>query len=158
MANERSTRTQLGWREWVALPELEIPAVKAKLDTGARTSALHAFYTEPFDNGSRLRFGVHPLQRRLDLVIECEAEIVDHRLVSDSGGRREHRYIIETELRLGERVRRIELSLADRESMAFRMLLGRTALRGWSLVDPKASYRAGRSLARSYPPRRRRGE
>ena len=136
----------VGWREWVAIPALNLPAIKAKVDTGARTSALHAFYLEPFSvNGvERIRFGVHPVQRRKDIVVECEADILDRRAVTDSGGHRETRYTIEVEILLGGEQWPIEMTLTDRDTMQFRMLLGRTALRGRTLVDPTRSYRTGR--------------
>ncbi len=135
----------LGWREWLALPGLQIPAIKAKIDTGARTSALHAFFVEPFekDNVPMVRFGVHPLQKRADLEIICEAPIKDYRPVSDSGGHREMRYVIETEFVLGALSRRIEITLTNRDNMKFRMLLGRTALKGIT-ISPDKSYLMGR--------------
>jgi len=135
----------LGWREWLALPGLQIPAIKAKIDTGARTSALHAFFVEPFekDNVPVVRFGVHPLQKRADLEIICEAPIKDYRPVSDSGGHREMRYVIETEFVLGALTRRIQITLTNRDNMKFRMLLGRTALKGIT-ISPDKSYLMGR--------------
>ena len=135
----------IGWREWLALPELQIPAIKAKIDTGARTSALHAFFVEPFakDGLQMVRFGVHPLQKRLDLGIVCEAPVKDYRSVSDSGGHREMRYVIETEICLGDRTVRAEVTLTNRDNMKFRMLLGRTAMEGMS-VFPDKSYLMGR--------------
>ncbi|MEY6431595.1 RimK/LysX family protein [Thioalkalicoccus limnaeus] len=136
----------LGWREWVALPELGLPAIKAKVDTGARTSTLHAFYVEPFrSKGADLvRFGVHPLQRRTDILIHCEARIRDRRLVTDSGGHREQRYVIKTPLRIAGLSWPIEVTLTNRETMLFRMLVGRTAMVGRVLVDPARSFLTGR--------------
>lgn len=145
----------IGWREWLALPMLQIPAIKAKIDTGARTSALHAFFVEPFErNGIQmLRFGVHPLQKRLDLEIICEAPVKDYRAVSDSGGHREMRYVIETEVVLGDLKKRIEMTLTNRDNMKFRMLLGRTAMAGMSVL-PDRSYLTGR-IKYKYSPRKR---
>jgi hypothetical protein len=135
----------IGWREWLALPELGIPAIKAKIDTGARTSALHAFFVEPFikDGTQMVRFGVHPLQKRLDLEIVCEAPVKDYRSVSDSGGHREMRYVIETDICFGDRTLRAELTLTNRDNMRFRMLLGRTAMAEMSVL-PDKSYLTGR--------------
>jgi ribosomal protein S6--L-glutamate ligase len=132
----------LGWQEWVALPELGLDAIKAKVDTGARTSALHAFYVEPFGpaRARKVRFGVHPLPRRRDLAIECTAPVVDCREVTSSNGERERRYVIETAIRIGERQWPIEVTLANRDIMSYRMLLGRQALAGGMLVDPASSF------------------
>lgn len=135
----------IGWREWLILPELNVPAIKAKIDTGARTSALHAFFVEPFinDGCEMVRFGVHPLQKRLDVEIVCVAPVKDFREISDSGGHREMRYVIETKVLLGESSRSIEMTLTNRDNMKFRMLLGRTAMAGL-LVVPDKSYLTGR--------------
>lgn len=135
----------IGWREWLVLPELKIPAIKAKVDTGARTSALHAFLVEPFSKGDQqmVRFGVHPLQKRLDVEIFCEAPIKDFREISDSGGHREMRYVIETVILIGDVPRLVEMTLTNRDNMKFRMLLGRTAMVGLQVI-PDQSYLTGR--------------
>jgi hypothetical protein len=140
----------LGWREWCALPELGIPAIKAKVDTGAKTSALHTFGIEPFSEGGApwVRFYVHPLQRNESVVCECAAPVVDEREVTDSGGHREVRYIVETRLEVGGRSRRIEMSLTNRDTMRFRMLLGRKAMTGEVAVHPGKSFLNGRLRAR----------
>jgi hypothetical protein len=142
----------IGWCEWLALPELGIPAIRAKTDTGARTSALHTFSLEKFEENGRLkaRFGVHPLRHRTDVEIFCVADVVDERTVSNSGGQREERLVIRTPVRLGEMEWPIEITLTNRETMRFRMLLGRTAMRGRLLVDPGHSYLMGRSLRYLY--------
>ncbi|MDX1492834.1 MAG: RimK/LysX family protein [Longimicrobiales bacterium] len=136
----------LGWREWAALPGLGVDAVKAKLDTGARTSSLHAFDMERFqrDGNAMVRFEIHPEQRSREGAVEVEAEVVDERWVRNSGGARELRPVIETEVRLAEKSWIIELTLTRRDEMGFRMLLGRQALRKRAVVDPGSSYRAGR--------------
>jgi hypothetical protein len=123
-----------------------VSLVKAKIDTGARTSTLHAFYVDGFRRGGQhcVRFGVHPLQKRTDVVIHAEALVLDQRRVTDSGGHREDRYVIRTRLALGGQDWPIEMTLTNRESMLFRMLLGRTALAGRARVDPARSFLTGR--------------
>lgn len=132
----------LGWREWVALPELGVNVIKAKIDTGARTSSLHAFGIERFRQHwkDRVRFDIHPLQRDDQHVIKCAADLVDIRHVTDSGGHRELRYVIETELVLGGISRAIEISLTNRAEMIYRMLLGRKALQNHFIIDPTRSF------------------
>ena len=140
----------LGWREWCVLPELGIPAIKAKVDTGAKTSALHTFGIEPYteDGALWVRFFVHPLQRNEKVVRECTAPVVDEREVTDSGGHREMRYVIETLVKIGSEFRRIEMSLTNRDTMRFRMLLGRKAMTGDIAVYPERSFINGRFRAR----------
>ena len=140
-----SDRVIVGWREWLSLPELGLTHIKAKIDTGARTSALHAFQLEPFQRKSKkmVRFGIHPLQQNTSLKIFCEAEIIDRRFVMDSGGHREKRYVIRTMLALGTNQWPIELTLTNRDTMRFRMLLGRTAMHNRLLVLPERSFLLG---------------
>lgn len=143
-----STKKQVvGWREWIHFPELGIPRIKAKIDTGARTSTLHAFKIEPYREKGihKVNFFIHPLQRNQKKVIKCSAKIFDKRIVSDSGGHRERRYVIQTPVEMGEHRWIIELTLTNRDTMLFRMLLGRTALKKNFVVDPSTSYRMGKA-------------
>ena len=145
----------IGWREWVSLPDLELPHIKAKIDSGARTSTLHAFTLKPYTKKGvqRVKFSVHPLQNNSDIVVECDALVADRRDVTDSGGHREKRYVIETTVQLGNSQWTIEMTLTNRDSMKFRMLLGRTAMCPQFLIDPGKSFVEGKKphgLKRSY--------
>jgi hypothetical protein len=138
----------VGWREWLSLPELGIKDIKAKIDTGARTSALHAFSVDSYqEKGIKMvRFGIHPLQKNTEFEQWCTAKVIDEREVSDSGGHRETRFVIHTPVKLGTHQWDIEITLTNRDTMKFRMLLGRTAIAGDFSVDPNASYLFGKPL------------
>lgn len=135
----------VGWREWLSLPSLGIARIKAKIDTGARTSALHThdFTVFQLDGNDWVRFHIHPIVGQDELEIECEAPVVAFRSVKDSGGHVEQRPFIRATVAMASRRWPVELSLTNRESMKFRMLLGRTAMEGHVLVAPGASYLAG---------------
>ena len=152
LTKRRITRTAsrpvLGWREWIALPDLGIDAIKVKVDTGARTSALHAFKMRTFEeNGvKRVRFQVHPMQRRKRPSIECEADVIDERRVTSSNGQKELRLVIRTRVEIGDKSWPVELTLTNRDEMSFRMLLGRQAVRGRAIIDPGRSFCAGTTV------------
>lgn len=140
----------LGWREWVALPDLGVKSIKAKLDTGARSSALHAYDLERFRarGHDMVRFTIHPIQRSITRTIVAEAPLLDERMVRSSNGQQDLRVMIETDVEiLGERWP-IELSLTRRDVMGFRMLLGRQAIRRRYLIDPGRSYIGGKPAKR----------
>ena len=135
-------RITIGWREWLHLPDLEVRWIKAKVDTGARTSALHAEQIEYFTRGGRkmVRFAVHPNQddKRRKTIAECR--LLEMRAVRSSNGTRELRPVIETSIDVGDEVWPVELTLTHRDVMGFRMLLGRQAIRGYAVVDPGRSH------------------
>lgn len=138
--------TTIGWREWVGLPALDTPWIKAKIDTGARSSSLHAFDLERFerDGAPWVRFSVHPWQRSDLDAHSVEVPVVDWRSVRSSSGQTDRRPVIRTGLRIGDSVHDVEVTLARRDEMGFRMLVGREALRRRFLVDPGRSYLSGR--------------
>lgn len=148
---ESNTLLTLGWREWVGLPEFGIPRIKAKIDTGARTSALHAFKLRPYmKNGrARIAFRIHPIQKDSKTIVTCVADVLDKRIVTDSGGHKEERFVISTYLTIGAHQWPIEATLTSRDDMLFRMLIGRTALMGHAQVDPARSYVVGRKERRT---------
>lgn len=153
-ARQFRSRTIIGWREWCGLPELGLPGVLAKVDTGARTSALHAFRIKPFqrDGEQWVRFAAHPVQRRRKPEIHAEARVVDERRITSSNGTTELRLVIATIVVLGTYRFETELTLASRDEMGYRMLLGRQALTGRFVVDSALSLTLGdRDEARLYP-------
>jgi len=135
-----------GWREWIGLPGLGVKQIKAKLDTGARTSALHAFNMETFWRNDELwvRFSVHPFQGDDKKVLECKSPVEGIRTVTNPGGRRQKRLVIRTDMTLGDETWPIDLSLTDRDEMGFRLLIGRTAMHRHLNIDPDRSYRLGK--------------
>lgn len=132
----------IGWRETIALPELGINQIKVKIDTGARSSALHTFHVEEFqrDGKQMLRFQVHPYQKNNKETITTEAELLEYRQIRNSGGHAQIRPVVLTTVKLGEQQWQIELTLTNRDVMGFRMLLGRQAIRNHFLVDPGKSF------------------
>lgn len=142
----------VGWREWVSLPLLGLPAIKAKVDTGARTSAINATEIERFTHETGddwVAFTVMPIQRITNVTRRCQAPLVDIRKVTDSGGHSEERYFISTTISVGDIAREVEVTLAQRADMLFRMLIGRTALAPDIAVNPALSYTLGRKNART---------
>ncbi len=135
----------IGWREWLSFPDLGIPAIKAKVDTGARTSAIHAFDIREFtkDGQPFVEFTVHPVQHNRKPEVRCCAAVMDLRMITSSNGGRSRRYIIKTRVRIGERTWPIELSLASRDQLGFRALLGRQAIRKNCIINAGSSYKAG---------------
>lgn len=154
MNTHKQPKMIIGWREWVSLPDFRVPGIKVKVDTGAATSAIHAFDIEPFErNGERfVRFNIHPLQGRHDISIPCESKLIDKRQVKSSSGQSQNRYVVRTTLVIAGRQWAIDLTLTNRDQMKFRMLLGRSAMRKRIIVDPHLSYQAGKhSSATFYP-------
>ncbi len=147
-------RPVLGWREWARLPGLGVDRIKVKVDTGARSSSLHAYDVErvEHDGETHLRFQIHPVQRDDSVVVEAEAPLHEERKVRPSTGRQTTRPVVVTELEVAGRRFSVEVTLANRDRMGFRMLLGREALAGRFLVDPSGSFLAGGTRRR--PPDR----
>lgn len=137
----------IGFREWASLPDIGLMAIKGKIDTGAKTSSLHAFDISLEKKGTKtyVNFNVHPLQNDFSFVVRCRALLVDQRVVTDSGGHKEERYVIKTTMILNNFKKRIELTLTNRETMKYRMLIGRAALKHF-YIDPTQSYLAGKSV------------
>lgn len=147
----RVERLVIGWREWVSLPDLGIRRIKAKVDTGARSSSMHAFRVEVFEReGARwVRFEVHPVQRNSKRTVQAEAPVLEYRSVRSSSGKATLRPVIVTNVELLGFVWPVELTLANRDAMGFRMLLGRQAFRGRFLVDGGKSYYGGKPQKRA---------
>lgn len=143
-----NNRVTIGWREWLALPMLGIDNIKVKVDTGARTSAIHTDFIEPYNNNGTpyVRFGLSNTIGDDEQIIVCEAPILDQRQITSSSGEKEARYVINTQMALGGITKDIELTLTNRSTMKFKMLLGRTALSKDFNVAPGKSYVMGRPV------------
>ncbi len=142
----KSPKILIGWQEWCALPTLHLPAIKAKIDTGAKTSALHASDIHAFHRQGKLyvHFTVHPIQRALKYETRCTAKVIDERTIMNSGGHKELRYVIMTNVMMGQMTWPIEITLTNRDPMSFRMLLGRDALKDHSLIEPGKIFSHGK--------------
>jgi hypothetical protein len=138
--------TTTGWREWIGLPDCGVEWVKAKIDTGARSSAIHAFDVEEFERDGEpwVRYSIHPWQGSGEDATTVESRVHDRRAVRSSSGHSEERYVVRMDLRLAGRTVSAEMTLSSRDQMGFRMLVGREALRQGFLVDPARSYLGGR--------------
>ncbi|MFN3640570.1 MAG: RimK/LysX family protein, partial [Flavobacterium sp.] len=147
----------LGSEEWCSFPELGIPAIKARVDSGAKTSALHAINISPFtkEGETWVRFDINPIQNNVKTIIHCEARLIDKRIVKSSSGFREQRFVIQTLVDIGALQWPIEMTLTNRDSMGFRMLFGREAMSGRAMVDPERKYvlgeRTSETLSDLYP-------
>ena len=147
MKTVKKTKKIIGWKEWFNLDCIALPAIKGKIDTGAKTSALHAFNIETFyiEDVEYVRFDIHPLQKNKRLVRSCISRVIDRRMVSDSSGKKEKRIVIKSDLKIGDKKIRIELTLTNRDNMSFRMLLGREAImQAKMIVDISKSFVQGK--------------
>lgn len=136
----------IGWREWVGLPDLGVRSIKVKVDTGARSSSLHVFDLENFERDGEkwVRFCIHPVQRRSEQSVDAEAKVLEYRSVRSSSGKATMRPVIVTSVSLLGITWPVELTLANRDEMSFRMLLGREAFRGRFVVDAGSSFFGGK--------------
>lgn len=141
-----AARDTIGWREWAALPDLGVNRINAKIDTGAKTSAIHAFRVDvaEMDDGPWVEFFLHPRRRRKVPEVSCRAPLIEMRRIKSSNGQMEERPVINTPLRMGARIWPIELTLTNRDAMGYRLLIGRDALAGHFLIKPDASYLLGK--------------
>lgn len=146
MSTEYPPPTVAGWREWVSLPGIDVPWIKAKLDTGARSSAIHAFDLTEFDHHGEqwVRFSIHPWQKSHHDVAEVSCPVVDRRMVRSSNGQAEDRYAVRMDVTLTGTTISTLMTLSKRDELGFRMLIGREALEQGFLVDSARSYVGGR--------------
>ncbi|WP_411818742.1 ATP-dependent zinc protease [Hyphococcus sp. DH-69] len=142
---KKRVRPTIGWREWVDLPDFEVHHVNAKIDTGAKSSAIHAFKIKEvlIEGEPHVEFCLHPVQRRKTPEVVCCAPIAGKKKIRSSNGQEEERYVVETHLKIGDHELKIDLTLTNRDAMGFRLLIGRDALRRKFVIDPGASYLLG---------------
>ncbi|MBN9606581.1 MAG: ATP-dependent zinc protease [Actinomycetales bacterium] len=147
MERTAHSSTPVGWREWVGLPGVGVPWIKAKLDTGARSSTVHAFDVEEFTEGGvdRVRFRIRPWQDSAEDIVETVCDVHDRRRIRSSSGHAEHRVVVLLDVALAGRTVSAEVTLTNRDAMGFRMLIGRQALRQGFVVDPGRSFLGGRA-------------
>lgn len=145
-----SINTIVGWKEWVSLPDLDLPSIKAKIDTGATTSSLHAYKITYVKKGEKryVRFEVHPIQHNKKIKVSCIAPLIEKRSVKSSTGELTKRPVIKTTLQIGDSLWEIELNLTNRDSMGMRMLIGREALKR-VLVNPTHKFLHGKLSAKN---------
>jgi len=138
----RKGKMIFGWEEWCSLPKLNLPIIKAKIDSGAKTSCLHAVNIKAIRKGEKryIDFDIHPIQKNKKIVVRCRAPRVDKRSVKSSTGHKEKRYVISTPISIGNKCWDIEITLTNRDSMGYRMLIGREAMKGMALIDPERSF------------------
>ena len=140
MRKKKEALDKIGWREWVSFPDLGVKTIKAKIDTGARTSALHVSHIRIVKGTDIVKFKIHPVQRRARPVVEASAKLIGQREIRSSNGEISERIVIETKIKIGKKIFPIELSLVNRDLMGFRLLLGRSALKNHFIVDPGKSF------------------
>lgn len=140
MKKKKKALEIIGWREWVSFPNLGIKTIKAKIDTGARTSALHVSHIRVVKGSNIVKFRIHPVQRRARPMIEASAVMVSRREIKSSNGELSVRPVIRTKIKIGENIFPIELSLVNRDLMGFRLLIGRSALKDRYIVNPGKSF------------------
>jgi hypothetical protein len=147
MSRTPHSNTLTGWREWVSLPDAGIDWIKAKIDTGARTSSLHAFHIEEFEREGEewVRFRVKPWQESQEDTTVVECPVFDRRRVRSSSGHAQQRIVVSLAIRLVDQTIVSEVTLSNRDEMGFRMLIGREALRRGFVVDPARSFLGGRA-------------
>lgn len=143
---KKLAKLTIGSEEWCAFPDMALPAIKARVDSGAKTSSIHAFNIQPFrrDGQAWVSFEVHPIQKNRRIVIRCEKPVIDKRSVKNTSGLAETRYVVSAPMKLGKEVWEVELTLANRDSMGYRMLLGREAMKDRAIIDPALRFVQGK--------------